>query len=521
MDHSEAPVDASPIALPRCSGILLHVTSLPGEYGIGDLGPHAYRFADLLADTGQRIWQVLPLVPVGLGNSPYSSPSTFALNPHFISPAVLLEDGWLAGVSKPDGLRPNRVDFSAAADVKETLLDAAFARFEAGDAPVDRRSFDDFCDRHGYWLDDYALFMALKDHHGGAEWTRWAEPYALRKPAALQAFVGSHEDRIRRRQFAQFLAFDQWDRLKQYCNERDIVFFGDLPIYVAHDSADVWAHRELFHLDERGHSKVVAGVPPDYFSETGQRWGNPIYRWDLMEANGFAWWTRRIEAVLQQADLLRLDHFRAFAGYWEIPAREETAVNGRWATGPGAALFDAVRNELGSLPLVAEDLGLITPDVEDLIRTFGFPGMAVMQFAFDEGADHPFLPHMHGRSLVAYTGTHDNDTFVGWWQDLARDPSRERALRFARAYLGIERAGSEEAHWAAIRALMASPAHYVVFPLQDVLGLGTTSRMNTPGRSGGNWTWRFSWDQWSTEVRDRLASLTALYGRSDQLDEAL
>lgn len=517
MDHPDTPVDAPPISLPRCSGILLHITSLPGEYGIGDLGPHAYRFADLLAESGQHIWQVLPLVPVGLGSSPYSSPSTFALNPLFVSPALLVEDGLITDVTPPNVGRADRVDFGAVGAFKGELLDQAFARFEANDSPVDRASFDAFCKRHAYWLDDYALFMALKAHHDGAEWTGWNEGHAMREPSALEDFRDRHGDRIRRRKFAQFVAFDQWDRLKRYCHERDILFFGDLPIYVAHDSADVWAHRGLFHLDEQGRSTVVAGVPPDYFSDTGQRWGNPIYRWDLMEENGYEWWTRRIEAMLRQADLIRLDHFRAFAGYWEIPAGEDTAVDGRWAKGPGAALFHTLRRRLGSLPLVAEDLGMITPDVKELIGAFGFPGMAVLQFAFDEGADHPFLPHMHDRNLVAYTGTHDNDTFLGWWHGLTRDASRGRTIRFARAYLGT----AHEVHWAAIRALMASPADYVVFPLQDVIGLAGESRMNTPGQSEGNWTWRFTWDQWSDEMWDRLRSLTALHGRSDQLDDTL
>ncbi|MEX0821296.1 MAG: 4-alpha-glucanotransferase, partial [Rhodothermales bacterium] len=447
MKEPASPADTPPIRLPRSSGLLLHITSLPGPFGIGDLGPDAYRFADVLFETGQRIWQVLPLVPIGLGNSPYSSPSTFALSPLFVSPVLLEEDGLIesmpdapAGTENPVA---EPVDFEAAAPFKSAVLQQAFERFESGDTPVDPAAFDAFRARHAAWLDDYALFMALKEHHGGVEWTRWPTGLAMREPAAIEAFVDKHGARVRRHAFDQFVVFDQWDRLKRYCNEREIWFFGDLPIYVAHDSADVWASRELFHLDDDGRSTVVAGVPPDYFSETGQRWGNPIYRWDVMEKRGYAWWTRRIEAVLRHADLVRLDHFRGFAGYWEIPAEEQTAVHGRWAEGPGPSLFEAVRRKLGTLPLVAEDLGLITPDVKQLIDAFDFPGMAVLQFAFHEGADHPFLPHAYHRNLVAYTGTHDNDTLLGWWQDVAGDPDQERARRFASAYLGVENGGAE------------------------------------------------------------------------------
>ncbi len=521
MDHADTSSDAPTISLPRSSGLLLHITSLPGPYGIGDLGPDAYRFADLLFETGQRIWQVLPLVPVGLGSSPYSSPSTFALNPLFVSPTLLVEDGLLDAVEKPAGVHAERVAFEAVGAFKDGLLEEAFNRFEAGDVSLDRAAFDAFCARHAYWLDDYALFMALKSHHDGAGWVHWPPELAQRRPEAIDAFREEHAARVRRHKFDQFLAFDQWDRLKRYCNERDILFFGDLPIYVAHDSADVWAHQNLFHLDDEGRSTVVAGVPPDYFSETGQRWGNPIYRWDVMEDNDYAWWTQRIEAALRHADMIRLDHFRGFAGYWEIPAEEETAVNGRWADGPGSSLFEAVRRRLGALPLVAEDLGLITPDVKELMRTFGLPGMAVLQFAFHEQADHPFLPHEHPRNLVAYTGTHDNDTFLGWWETMTRDASQERAVRFARAYLGLEAGRAEVVHWAALRVMMASPATWVVFPMQDVLGLRGTSRMNTPGESRGNWRWRFTWDQLTGEMRRRLERLTAIYGRSDHLDDVL
>lgn len=521
MNSTSHSQDEPAIRLPRSSGILLHITSLPGPYGVGDLGPDAYRFADLLAETGQSIWQVLPLVPVGLGNSPYSSPSTFALNPIFASPRLLAEDGLLEELPTPPTLPADRVDFERAAALKSELLAEAFRRFDGGDTPINASVFDTFCARHAHWLDDYALFMALKTIHGGSAWTEWPSEHAHAEPAALDAFREEHEVQVRQHKFNQFVVFDQWDRLKRYCNERDIWFFGDLPIYVAHDSADVWANRSLFHLDERGHSTFVAGVPPDYFSETGQRWGNPIYRWDLMKEHDFAWWTRRIEASLRQADLIRLDHFRGFAGYWEIPAEEDTAVNGRWVDGPGASLFRSVRRHLGSLPLVAEDLGLITPDVKELMREFGLPGMAVLQFAFHEGADHPFLPHAHDRNLVAYTGTHDNNTFLGWWEELTSDPSQDRAVRFAQAYLGLDRHTDTPVHWAAIRSMMASTARWVVFPMQDILGLAKEARMNTPGEPDGNWTWRFTWDQLTDEMRRRLKAATALHDRSDLLEDII
>lgn len=515
---------ASPLDMPRSSGILLHISSLPSPFGIGDLGPSAYQFADFLAETGQRIWQVLPLVPVGHGNSPYSSPSTFAGNPLFVSPDHLVDDGLLADDDLRD--RPDfpsdHVDFRAVIPHKMELLRRAFDRFRDGSPAHIRSDFDQFRTENAYWLGDYALFMALKNAFHDVSWTEWPDELAGRDESALAGARLKHSEAVERHEFFQFLFFRQWSRLRAYCNERDVRLFGDLPIYVAHDSADVWAHRGLFYLDTLGRCTVVAGVPPDYFSETGQRWGNPIYRWDVMHENGFRWWTRRFENIFSLVDLVRLDHFRAFAGYWEIPASEDTAIHGRWVEGPGASLFRAIQEALGALPLVAENLGMITPDVTELMDAFGFPGMAVLQFAFGDEADHAFLPHNHERNLVAYTGTHDNDTIRGWWSSMERDGAGAgmRATRFARSYLGLGENG-DEIHWRCIRALMSSVANTVVSPMQDVLGLESDARMNVPGKGQGNWSWRFRHEQVTQAVREKLAVLTAVYGRSERLDRAI
>ena len=486
------------LPLPRSSGILLHITSLPGSYGVGDLGPEAYCFADFLAETGQRIWQVLPLGPAGLGNSPYSSASTFAMDPLFVSPDLMAEDGLLADgyllhfSEEITPLHTSSADFETARRLKTLFLRSAFERFEAGETPIDPAAFDAFCKTNAHWIDDYALFMALREWHSEVEWTKWPGKYALRDPEALEELCNKRSARIRQHKFTQFVVYGQWNRLKRYCNDRDILLFGDIPIYVAHDSADVWANPDLFHLDETGQSAFSGGVPPDYFSKTGQHWNNPTYRWDAMREDDFAWWTRRLEAILNQVDLVRLDHFRGFAAYWEIPPGEETAVNGQWMDGPGTRFFECVEERLGPLPLVAEDLGFITDDVRDLIDALGRPGMAVLQFAFSHGPDNPSLPHNNLRNLVLYTGTHDNDTFLGWWKKLASDPQKKSECNFARAYLGLDDCPEREVHWTALRATLASPAEYVVFPMQDLLGLGTEARMNTPGVPEGNWGWRFT-----------------------------
>ena len=504
---------------PRRSGILLHPTSLPGRFGIGELGPEAHRFADFLADAGQGLWQVLPLGPTGYGDSPYQCFSAFAGNPLLISLEALVEEGWLeaADLEEVPAFPQDTVDYDAVGAFKLPLLDRAFRRFEAEAEPADRAAFEAFRAANASWLDDYALYMAVKQAHDGAEWKQWDQGIARRRPDAVARWRKEQAEAVRARAFGQHVFFSQWQRLKDHCRERDVAIMGDIPIFVARDSSDVWAHPELFQLEADGTPSFVAGVPPDYFSATGQLWGNPLYRWDEMARTGYAWWIERFRAALRLVDLVRLDHFRGFEAYWEIPAGEETAVEGRWVKGPGAALFEALREALGDLPIVAENLGVITPEVENLRERFGFPGMAILQFAFGrdpEGAQ--FQPHNYPRNRVVYTGTHDNDTTVGWWTSSGQADStrtddevkdeHERAL----AYLDAE---GREIHWAFIRAALASVADTAIVPLQDVLGLGSEARMNLPGRASGNWRWRFAEGSLTDEVRDRLKRLAELYGR--------
>ena len=502
----------------RASGLLLHITSLPSRYGIGDLGPAAYNFADFLADTHQRIWQMLPIGPVGYGASPYSSPSTFAGNPLFISPErlcdqhLLNKDELAPLADLPDG----HVDYDRLIPRKRDVLTRAFDRFEAGEGTIDEDEFLAFCEAEADWLDDYALYMALKWGHDEAPWTAWPAPLRRRDPDALEAARHEYARAIRKHRFWQFLFDRQWNALHNYCQNQDIRLFGDVPIYVAHDSADVWANQSLFHLDEDGQATQVAGVPPDLFSETGQRWGNPIYRWDRMRERNYRWWTRRIEHTLRRVDLVRVDHFRGFAAYWSIPAEEETAVAGEWVDGPGADLFNTLQHELGELPIVAEDLGIITPDVVELRDRFDFPGMVVLQFAFGNGPDSDYLPHNYRRNAVAYTGTHDNNTFRGWWNS---DKLPEEDREFARSYLGLNERVRGSVHWMGIRAMMASVADRAVFPLQDVLGLDAEARMNTPGSGSENWRWRYKSHMLTDTLATHLADLTYLYGRAPALED--
>ena len=501
---------------PARSGLLLHVTSLPSPYGIGDLGPAAYAFADVLARTHQRIWQVLPLGPIGYGHSPYSSPSTFAGNPLFVSPERLVDDGLLTSEDLADApdFPQDRVDFDRVLPFRRALLEKAYRR-HAERPDVRAEAFGRFREQNADWLGDYALFMALKEALGGA-WTDWPQLLALRHEEALHEARERHAEAVQMHEFWQWLFAEQWAALKAYCNERQIALFGDIPIYVAHDSADVWANAEQFFLDEGGRPTVVSGVPPDYFSETGQRWGNPIYRWDKMQAEGYTWWKRRMASVLSQVDLVRLDHFRAFAAYWEIPAKEETAINGRWVDGPGGDLFGALRDALGALPVVAEDLGVITPDVRALMAEQGFPGMAVLLFAFGGDPASPFLPHNHLPAQVAYTGTHDNDTVAGWWRERQSTEDAEaveESRQFTRAYLDLDQGREADVHWAFVRTLMGSVARTAIAPVQDLLGLGNEARMNTPGQGQGNWGWRLQPGQLTPDVEERLRHLTELYDR--------
>ena len=507
----------------RASGILLHPTSLPGPYGIGELGPEARAFVDFLADTGQSLWQVLPLGPTGYGDSPYQCFSAFAGNPLLISLERLAQEGLLSGADLK-GAPPfakHEVDFGAVIDFKRPLLRRAGETFERTASAGQRQAFEAFCRKEAAWLPDFALFMALKESQGGECWPAWDRPLSTREPEAVAKAAREHAREVRGQELAQFLFFGQWADLRAYVHKRGIRIMGDIPIFVAHDSADVWAHPELFYLAADGTPAYVAGVPPDYFSATGQLWGNPLYRWDVLARNGYAWWIERFRSTLSRVDSVRLDHFRGFEAYWEVPGRETTAVNGRWVKGPGAQLFEALEAACGKLPVVAENLGVITPEVEALRERFGWPGMAILEFAFgsDDSAD-TFKPHNYPRDLVVYTGTHDNDTIVGWWTSGVGDSTRkpqevERERRFCLKYLGTD---GKEIHWTFIRTLLMSVADTAIVPLQDVLGLGSEARMNLPGRPGGNWRWRYTPGQITDAIRERLREMTKIYGRAPRPD---
>ncbi len=493
----------------RSSGVILHPTSLPGPYGIGDLGPAAFQWIDQLAETGCRLWQILPLGPTGYGDSPYQCFSAFAGNPYLISPELLLKEGLLETSDlgdKPD-FPTQRVDFGWVIGWKLAVLDRAYSRFEQGVLPELRAELDDFRIAQSAWLDDFALFMALKDAHQGSPWTTWEPPLRDRQPEALAEARRVHSDAIQKQIFRQFLFFRQWAALRTHVNAKQMLIIGDIPIFAAHDSVDVWANPGLFYLDKHGQPTVVAGVPPDYYSPTGQLWGNPLYRWDTHAANGYAWWLERIRSVLNLVDIIRLDHFRGFAGYWEVPGNAKTAEKGRWAPGPGAHFFQALRGALGDLPIIAEDLGEITPDVLALRDQFDLPGMKIMQFAFWTDPNDPFLPHNYPRNCVVYTGTHDNDTVRGWYE---RAPEKERD--FYRRYL--ERDGHNVA-WDFIRAIWSSVAVFALAPLQDFLDLGNDARMNYPGNPSGNWSWRMSPEAMSEFLIQRINKLNWLYSRKN------
>jgi 4-alpha-glucanotransferase len=491
----------------RSAGILLHPTSLPGPYGIGDLGPVARAWVDALHAAGQTWWQVLPLGPTGYGDSPYQSFSAFAGNPYLVSPDLLVQEGLLHETDLAGTRFPvDHVDYATVIPFKLGLLDRAWESFRRGAAPSLRRPFEAFCSQKSHWLDDFALFMALKEAHEGRGWTEWPAELVQRRPNALEEARRKLRDAVGRRQFAQFLFFRQWDELKQYAHERGVRLIGDLPIFVSSDSADVWANPELFQLDEERRPTVVAGVPPDYFSQTGQLWGNPLYDWKALKRTGYAWWVERVRATLEQVDLVRLDHFRGFEAYWEVPAGMPTAQVGQWVQAPGADLFTTLRSALGGLPLIAEDLGLITPEVEALRMQFDLPGMRILQFAFNGDPHDRFLPHNYEPNTMVYTGTHDNDTTRGWYETLG-----ERESNFLSRYVpGID---ATSVTWDLIRLAWSSVADYALAPLQDVLNVGTEGRMNMPGRAAGNWSWRFRAALVSPSVLERLGDLTALYSR--------
>jgi 4-alpha-glucanotransferase len=495
--------------LSRASGILLHPTSLPGSFGIGDFGDQAHAFVDFLAAAGQRLWQVLPLGPTGFGNSPYQSLSAFAGNTLLIDPRQLIADGLLAaGNIIGPTFAEDRVEFEAVRQFKDELFGQAYENFKREPASELRAEFEAFGDVSAWWLDDYALFRALKAANGGNAWTSWDRGLSERQPTALENARVELRDPIARQKFFQFLFFRQWQALRGYCHSRGIRIIGDLPIFVAHDSADVWVHREYFKLDDVGKPTLVAGVPPDYFSETGQRWGNPVYDWEQARVAGFRWWIDRVRFALEQFDFLRIDHFRGFAACWEIPAGEMTAQNGQWIPAPGRELFKALTKELGDLAIIGENLGVITPDVESLREEFGFPGMRVLQFAFGSDAANVHLPHNYTHDVTVYTGTHDNDTTAGWFAGLRDTNQTERD--FCLKYLGSD---GQDIHWDFIRAALASVADTAIIPLQDVLGLGNEARMNLPASQSGNWRWRFKAERLTDEIADKLKRLSVLYGR--------
>ena len=495
------------MAFARRSGILLHPTSLPGPNGVGELGREAKAWLEFLASAGQRLWQVMPLGPTGYGDSPYQSFSTFAGNHFLISMQTLVEEGWLEAeeLAPLAELPAERVDYGALIPRKLELLELAAERFGRSAGTEARAGLDAFKKQHAGWLDDYALFMALKEAHGGSAWSDWVPGLRDREPAALDRARREVAANATKHEVWQYWFFSQWAAVRAHAKELGIEIVGDIPIFVSLDSADAWANPELFHLDASGAPTVVAGVPPDYFSSTGQRWGNPLYRWDRMAETGYAWWIERVRATLAMVDIVRIDHFRGFAAYWEIPASEPTAVNGRWVPGPGNDLFTALERALGELPVIAEDLGVITPDVDELRLSNGFPGMKVLQFAFAGDADDPYLPHNYTPECVVYTGTHDNDTTAGWY---AAAPEVERDL--VRRYLARD---DGEIAWELIRLAQASVADTAILPLQDALGLSSHARMNTPGMAGGNWSWRFSWQDVPFWIAPQLAELAELYGR--------
>jgi 4-alpha-glucanotransferase len=491
----------------RACGTLLHITSLPSRGGIGDLGDEAYRFIDFLAGSRQRLWQVLPISPAGLGNSPYSATSAFAGNPLFVSLERLAQRGWLSK-DKVDKLpAPGRqVNFAQVQASKPPLIREAARRFlEVADANA-RKRFDEFCWLSGWWLEDYVLFEVVREQNGQKSWLEWPEPLRRRHSAAIERLKRENEQELMLTRAIQFFFFEQWRAMHQYCASSSVKLIGDMAIFVSLDSADVWSHPDIFQLDENRNPINVAGVPPDFFSATGQRWGNPLYRWDVIRDRGYEWWIQRMKWLVQQCDIVRLDHFRGFEAYWEIPAREETAVNGRWVKGPDHDLFRALREALGKLPFIAEDLGTITPEVEQLRRSFEMPGMRILQFGFGNPGAHIYLPHRFERNTVVYTGTHDNDTTVGWWKSGAT-PEEKRAVE---SYIEPDRGGI---HWAFVRAALTSVADLCIIPMQDWLGLDGDCRMNVPSRPNDNWTWRLDKSAMSDNLKKKIADLIEVADR--------
>ena len=497
----------------RSSGLLLHITSLPSKGGIGDLGPAAYHFANFLASAGQRIWQVLPLNPTGYGDSPYGALSAFAGNPQFVSLEVLADWGWiererLSELSQDVG----PVDFGEVTRAKLPLIFEAARNFLKNHKPEQWKRFETYCAAHDSWLKDYAAYAVLRRKFDFKLWTEWPKEFAYREPSAMASFAEEEKDAILVEQAIQFAFDEQWCHLRSYCAERHIKLLGDVAIFVSFDSADVWTHPDIFELHEDRSPIRVSGVPPDYFSATGQRWGNPLYRWDKLEAQGFDWWVARIKRAQETFDMIRLDHFRGFEAFWAIPGEDDTAVNGEWIKAPGQALFARLEKELGTLPFVAEDLGVITKEVDALRLSFAFPGMRILQFGFGNRGAHNYLPHRYEPNTVVYTGTHDNDTTRGWWENGA-SPAEKKAVE---EYLSI---GEDGVVWSLIRAAATSVADVALFPVQDVLGLGSEARMNVPSAANGNWSWRMQADSLTLELAEKLAELAEVTDRDGFVPE--
>ncbi|MGF1498964.1 MAG: 4-alpha-glucanotransferase [Elainellaceae cyanobacterium] len=494
----------------RSSGIVLHPTSLPSPFGIGDLGKSAYQFVDFLAQSGQAIWQVLPLGPTGYEHSPYTMNfSAFAGNPLLISLERLAEDGLLDAddlTPLPEEAHPDRVNFDRVIPHKTQFLEQAFHQFQPDS------DFEQFCHEQAFWLDDYVLFMALLDANDGKDWNHWEPAIARRQPDALAAKSEELRDRVQYHRFVQFKFFEQWKALRTYANDRQIQIVGDISIYVCYNSADVWANPECFKLDpDTLEPTYIAGVPPDYFSATGQLWGNPVYDWDYLQKTEFDWWIKRFQATLEYVDIVRIDHFRGFEAYWQVPAEEENAINGEWIKAPGAEFFQTLGDRLGSLPVLAEDLGIITPEVEELRDRFQFPGMRILLFAFAEDSNNPYLPHQFVRNCAVYVGTHDNDTAVGWW-----NRASDHEKQFLATYLGLSSPNDiQEINWVLLRLAFASVADLAIAQLQDILGLDNQARMNDPSKNAGNWRWRYTTSEALTPaLTECLANLTQLYSRS-------
>lgn len=496
----------------RGSGILLHITSLPSPYGVGDLGPGAYQFVDFLSQAKQKYWQILPLTPTDQesGNSPYNSPSAFAGNSLLISPELLLESGFILKedlIGAPSFPR-ERCDFASSIPYKNHLLRRAYEHFRAN--RKERDAFDEFSSKNAVWLEDFALFIVIKQHARGKTWGDWDKDLRDRDPRMIEEVRKQYHDALEREKFLQYLFSKQWFSLKKYCNDKGLKLIGDIPIYISYDSADVWANTDLFKLDGEKRPSFVAGVPPDYFSKTGQLWGNPTYRWDILKKTGYRWWFNRMDHNLRLFDILRIDHFRGFVAYWEVPASERTAILGQWVEAPAHDFFTTLLQTFPAESLIAEDLGLITEDVKEVMNRFGFPGMRILQFAFDgDLATHPYLPHNFVPHCIAYTGTHDNNTIKGWFENETGPEDKQRLSR----YLG-RNVSSSELPKELIRLLMMSIADTVILPMQDLLGLGEEARMNRPSTAKGNWEWRLLQDQLTSSHREMLLEMTSIYGRA-------